>query len=380
MQSSPVSALPGVVPAKAQAMDNASAPGLPAAEATDDVTFESLLAQQTQAQSAPQSDELALLVGQQALDSGQIGKDDSSSQLVGKDDASAQEDTSAIFSDLSALFATLLQAAAPTQRVEQTVAPAKAAADAAKLDGVGVAGDGHNILPLVPDDSSQAGNDLAMGVRVQPGKDAAEIAGTGKDLPFAEAKVKGAFQLNEPGMVQNLTHVDGEAHAAHLEAFPQITGVQGNNNNGIVGLSVEPRVGAPGWDAALGQKVAWLVNQRHQVAEMQLNPPNLGPLEVKITIANDQASALFVSHHAAVRDAIEAALPRLREMLAENGITLGNAQVSAESFPREQTANGEGRPGSGWQPEVHDRAMPDVMVERAGVMRLRIPGSVDIFA
>lgn len=380
MQSSPVSALPGVVPAKAQAMDNVSASGLSAAEATDDVTFESLLAQQTQAQSTPPSDELALLIGQQALANTEIGKDDSSAQLVGDDDASLQEETSATISDLAALFATLVQAATPTQRVEQTVAPAKSAADVAKPDGVGVNA-GRDILSLLPDDSSQTGNDLASGIRLKPGKDAAEIAGTGKDLPFAEVKVKGnAFQLNELSAVQNLTRADGEVHATHVEAFSQIKSVQGNNNNGIVGLSVEPRVGAPGWDAALGQKVAWLVNQRHQVAEMQLNPPNLGPLEVKITITNDQASALFVSHHAAVRDAIESALPRLREMLAENGIMLGNAQVSAESFPREQAANGEGRPGAGWSPEGHDMEMPDAIGERTGVMRIRTPGSVDIFA
>jgi len=380
MQSSPVSALPGVVPAKAQASDNISASGLPVAEATDDPTFESLLAQQTQAQSAPLSDELALLIGQQVAANSQISKDNPSSQQAGSDDASPQEETSVMFSDLAALFATLVQAAAPMQRVEQTVAPAKTAADVAKPDGVGVDA-GHNILSLVPDDSSQAGNDLVPGIRVQPGKDAAEIAGTGKDLPVAEVKVKlNAFQLNEPTVAQNLIQVDGKAHATHPEIFSQITGVQGNNSNGAVTVSVEPRVGAPGWDAALGQKVAWLVNQRHQVAEMQLNPPNLGPLEVKITIANDQASALFVSHHAAVRDAIEAALPRLREMLAENGIMLGNAQVSAESFPREQAANGDGRPGSGWQPEVHDMEMLGEMGERTGVMRLRTPGSVDIFA
>lgn len=101
-------------------------------------------------------------------------------------------------------------------------------------------------------------------------------------------------------------------------------------------LAVEPRVGASGWEDALGQKVVWLASQNQQVAELHLNPPSLGPLEVRLTVSNDQATALFVSHHPAVRDAIESAMPRLREMLADSGIMLGNATVSAESFTQQQ--------------------------------------------
>lgn len=102
--------------------------------------------------------------------------------------------------------------------------------------------------------------------------------------------------------------------------------------------AVEPLVGAAGWGDALGQKVVWLASQNQQVAELHLNPPSLGPLEVRLTVSNDQASALFVSHHPAVRDAIESAMPRLREMLADSGIMLGNATVSAESFTQQQAS------------------------------------------
>ena len=355
MQNSPVSALPAVVTSKLQ-VDGVSASGIPPAEAPDDNTFESLLAQQTQAQPVSQSDELVLLVGQQGV----------STDETGKDDFVSQEDQSAMVTDLAALFATLIQAAAPTPPGGAVVASTKAGADVAKSDEVG-AGARSGALAFLP------------------GKEAAETAGAGKDLPFIDTKdIKGdvdakvdivAFQSDKLDVSQKINQVD----APHSEAFPSITGVQGKNEKGVVAVSVEPRVGAPGWDGALGQKVVWLVNQRHQTAEMQLNPPNLGPLEVKITIANDQASALFVSHHAAVRDAIEAALPRLREMLAESGITLGNAQVSAESYPREQH-NGEKRAESGWRSEMHGMEIMDTVGERTGVMRLPIPGSVDIFA
>ena len=96
--------------------------------------------------------------------------------------------------------------------------------------------------------------------------------------------------------------------------------------------AVQTRVGERGWDQAVGDKLVWMVNQKHQVAQLHLNPPDLGPLKIAISLDQNQASAQFFSAHAAVREALEAAMPRLREMLADSGITLGNASVGAEAF------------------------------------------------
>ncbi|MEK7302741.1 MAG: flagellar hook-length control protein FliK, partial [Pseudomonadota bacterium] len=79
----------------------------------------------------------------------------------------------------------------------------------------------------------------------------------------------------------------------------------------------------------------WMTTQQHQVAEIRLNPAHLGPVEVMLSITQDQATAQFLSPHLAVREAIEAALPRLKEMMAENGIQLGNVMVGADSFQQE---------------------------------------------
>jgi flagellar hook-length control protein FliK len=91
------------------------------------------------------------------------------------------------------------------------------------------------------------------------------------------------------------------------------------------------------WGDEFNQKVTWLATQHEQSAELHLNPPNLGPLDIVLKISGDQATALFTSPHAAVREAVEQALPKLREMLADNGIMLGNATVSDQP-PREQQA------------------------------------------
>jgi hypothetical protein len=467
MQNLPISALAGVVTARAPGLESTSVPDISSPSAVNNVSFESLLAQQTQSQAGLQAKDLGSLLGQRDMAKGQVGKDD----------ALAQNDPAALVTDLAGLLAALIQG----QSSPQAVASSEFGADVAKLDrgipevipdvlplmqadisvargvvvgtkldaqslavdevpvakgadagtipgtlllppgamlaavgkGAGskpgavplitqevpaengaakrdalsllsgaVPGTKPDVLPVITEGWGVAGGNGTQGVRASTGKEAAEIAGTGKDLPLA------AFKLNENPVkagelvtASNTIQSDVAAHSAHAEFFPQITGVHDSNANAPATVVVEPRLGAPGWDNALGQKVVWLVNQRHQTAEMQLNPPNLGPLEVKITISNDQASALFVSHHAAVRDAIEAAMPRLREMLAENGITLGNVQVGAESFQREQaqTGNREGRAEPGRQPEVLT-ASSEVMVERTGVMRLRTPGAVDVFA
>lgn len=86
------------------------------------------------------------------------------------------------------------------------------------------------------------------------------------------------------------------------------------------------------WPAEFGQKVVWLATQDKQSAQLTLNPPQLGPIEISLNVKNDQATAVFASASAEVREAIESALPRLREMLAGVGVELGQTNVSAESF------------------------------------------------
>lgn len=100
-------------------------------------------------------------------------------------------------------------------------------------------------------------------------------------------------------------------------------------------LGIDSQVGQQKWGGELAQKVVWLSSQQQQVAEIRLNPAHLGPIDVMLNINSDQATVQFVSSHLAVREAIEASLPRLREMMAENGITLGDASVGAESFQQQ---------------------------------------------
>lgn len=106
-------------------------------------------------------------------------------------------------------------------------------------------------------------------------------------------------------------------------------------------LLVRTPVRAPGWEGDFAQKVVWMVGRDSQSAQLILNPPQLGAIEVRLTLSGGEAGAQFFSPHPGVREAIESAMPRLREMMAESGLSLGQASVSSESF-RDPRANADG--------------------------------------
>ena len=142
--------------------------------------------------------------------------------------------------------------------------------------------------------------------------------------------------------------------------------------------SIAAPLGSHAWPEEFTQKINWVSTQQNQVAELHLNPPELGPMSVVLTVTDNQASAVFSSAHSAVREAIENALPKLRESFAENGIMLGNATVNDQS-PRESNA------GNFMQQRANNRTqteepVQDVASAAVPVATRRHNGMVDTFA
>jgi flagellar hook-length control protein FliK len=108
-------------------------------------------------------------------------------------------------------------------------------------------------------------------------------------------------------------------------------------------LHVPVSFGQAAWGQAMGQQVVWAVSQQMTSADLHLSPPELGPVSVRIKLEADQASISFAAAHGTVREAIEAALPRLRDMLATQGIALTDANVtSQEQFQQAARERGTG--------------------------------------
>lgn len=104
-------------------------------------------------------------------------------------------------------------------------------------------------------------------------------------------------------------------------------------------------LGQNAWETNLGSRLQMMVGQNIQTAEIRLDPPELGAVDIKIKITNDVASVNITSAHSQVREALEAAVPKLREMFEESGVALGDVNVQQESFAQQQnsTEHEEGR-------------------------------------
>ena len=105
----------------------------------------------------------------------------------------------------------------------------------------------------------------------------------------------------------------------------------------------------PKWGENFTQRVQWLVNQSMSGAQIRLNPQHMGPIEVRIQMQNEQATVSFTAQHGATREAIDAALPRLREMFNEQNVNVVDIDVSQHSFAeqREQQASNNEETHSG---------------------------------
>lgn len=216
----------------------------------------------------------------------------------------------------------------------------------------------------------------------------AAIINTAQDKPTFTEALKGTAtnELSPSASVESTIKLSIAEHSAAPQQ-PAATGVTPNSSLVAVttvpianSTTVNTPVGQPGWSNDLGQKITWLAGQNNQSAELHLNPPQLGPLDVVLKVSGDQATALFASPHAAVRDAIELALPKLREMLADNGIMLGNATVSDQASRKGQDDFARAQQGAG------NSASPVAEVEAVGHQGGRVTairhhnGLVDTFA
>ncbi len=129
-------------------------------------------------------------------------------------------------------------------------------------------------------------------------------------------------------------------------------------------LALDVPLRQSGWDQAFAERVVWMARQGVQEAQIHLNPRNMGPIEVHISMQKEQASVTFVAHHAVTREALEAAMPRLRDMLQDNGLNLAQSEVSQQSLDqrRNQAEGFSGEQGRGQRGGGHDDTGDEAMM------------------
>lgn len=192
-------------------------------------------------------------------------------------------------------------------------------------------------------------------------------AGKSSGAPVMEEAVAGSEDMQLPeesllakaGGSASRTAVPGEtntAQVAETRTAPPTSAVIAETTRAAESLAVAGRgftvqsqvgvpMGHPQWNQAVVNRVMWLSAQNLPSAEIRLDPPELGPLQVRIQVQNDHVQVNFVSQNPNVRDALDQQANRLREMFAENGMSL-DVGVSDQAFSRrdqEQSSGGGNR-------------------------------------
>lgn len=130
-----------------------------------------------------------------------------------------------------------------------------------------------------------------------------------------------------------------------------------------VQMPVNIKFGQPEWAGMVAERTAMMAAQKITFAELQLDPPELGPLQVKVTVQNDQASVNFVSASPAVRDSLEQTAVRLREMLDQEGLDLVDVNVADQSDRQQQNPDDS-------QPNSHKQVNAEEDISTSGGVNL----------
>lgn len=250
--------------------------------------------------------------------------------------------------------------------------PGEASLQAAAVGGVLLAMESRPVAPVLADVPEEAA--VPTGGRGLP----ADLAGGRQILPeavYAEALPGRSPEAARPdGAPPPAVPLASEAHTPPegqvvLPAVERAHDLARTAAPVRESLAVQTPLRTQGWEGEFSQRVVWMVGRQTQWAEISLNPPHLGSVEVRLSMNGNEAAAQFFSPQSAVREAIEAGMPRLREMLASAGVHLGEAQVSAESFSdrRERGAGGSGGAFVGEEPQdqplrIMARGMVDLYV------------------
>jgi len=255
-----------------------------------------------------------------------------------------------------------VDAAALPTAASTVVADSGASAAAA---AVPLVADGAKLAPRAPDHAAEVirliTNDIE-GRPTEPATDApAQRSGepvTGRAIPARDAPQSLALELSRQfpsamtaadsanvsaatSIAQEFHRLDAGARASEPgAAMPTIAAIvtEATSAQSVDGPKLTADLAAGNearLPSALAERLHWMIDQNLGEARIKLNPPQLGAIDIKITVADDQTFVQFTASQAGAREAIESALPRLRDLLGAAGLELGGATVGGEGMNRE---------------------------------------------
>jgi flagellar hook-length control protein FliK len=188
--------------------------------------------------------------------------------------------------------------------------------------------------PNVNTDSKALGN-LGRNISEALSQISTKGEGLGKQIQDLLAAVKAEFpaQDNAAKLVvpksfgSDGTITPSTALGTTISGLAQLPNTQVNSSLSTP-APITASMGSEAWGQAMGDRIMWMVGKGVQAASIRINPPHLGPIQVQLSVQNDQTNVQMLVQHGAVKEALDTAIPRLREMLNESNLQLVNVDVN----------------------------------------------------
>jgi flagellar hook-length control protein FliK len=208
------------------------------------------------------------------------------------------------------------------------------------------------------------------------------------DTPqLAELKLEALTGKGLEALKEGMANTNADNFVSKLDALSQAISQQNPLSTRapvLIGQPVPMQQG--GWSEAMVDRVMVMSSQNLKSAEIQLDPAELGRLEVRISMNQEQSQVTFASPHAGVREALDSQMHRLRELFAQQGMNLLDVNVSDQSLNRgwqgqgQDSGSGRGRNGRDSEALGADDTASVVGVESSRANAISSRGLVDYYA
>lgn len=182
-------------------------------------------------------------------------------------------------------------------------------------------------------------------------------------------------------MNRAIEHHHDQVYSATLRDAAQVQGEQSKQiqlNQFESKFEKAINIAKPEGHQQLAEKVRWMVNTKNLVAEIRLDPAELGSVHVKVAVSGESATVNFVVQSQQARDAVDTATPKLREMLAEKGIELGQSSVRQESDGQQEQGDGESASQGRGNDETEDVDVSEQVLAQHNIVNGAL-GGIDYF-
>ena len=212
-----------------------------------------------------------------------------------------------------------------------------------------------------------------------------EVPVEGDALELPELQLEALTGKGLEALKEGTANTTPENFVSKLNALSQAIGQQtplSVRAPVVVGQPVPMHQG--GWSEAVVDRVMVMSSQNLKSAEIQLDPAELGRLEVRISVNQEQSQVTFASPHAGVREALDSQMHRLRELFAQQGMNQLDVNVSDQSLSRgwqgQEGDGGRGRGGASSELLGADEELHPGGVESARASTVSARGLVDYYA